>query len=293
MQSLLSPQRQAEKAARAQTNREAEQSGSVLREVGAQLGGIAEAPVSTVAEAAGSVAPVVAAMLTSPGRSALMRLAVGAGLGAAQGAGSVKGSIYDAVEQQQREQGATPDAARQTVDRAQAYTGPNAGNVALGAGLGLVAGTTGVERRVGGALAGRATNQALLRRAATGAVTEGLPEAVQGGQERFASNVAQQREGGDVPVWQGVAGQAVAEGVAGGLLGAGTGAAVRGGHGANGQPQTELGGQSQTDAAGGAGAAPATPSPAKAGAQPGNTPVPDAGQPLYADGDGNVGATPE
>ncbi|XJC72747.1 LPD5 domain-containing protein [Delftia tsuruhatensis] len=293
VQSWLSPQRQAEKAARAQTIREAEQSGSVLREVGAQLGGIAEAPVSTVAEAAGSVVPIVASMFTPVGRSAAARTALGAGLGAAQGAGSVKGSIYDAVEQQQREQGATPEAARQAADRAQAYTGPNADNVALGAGLGLVTGTTGVERLVSGALAGRATNQALLRRAATGAVTEGLPEAVQGGQERLASNVAQQREGADVPTWQGVAGQAVAEGVAGGLLGAGTGAAVRGGHGAGGQSQVEPGGRPQTDAAGGAGAAPTTASPAQAGAQPGSTPVPYAGQPLYADGLGNVGQTPE
>jgi hypothetical protein len=285
VQSTLSPQRQAEKAARAQTIREAEQSGSVMREVGAQLGGIAEAPVSTVAEAAGSVAPVVAAMLTSPGRSALMRMAMGVGLGAAQGAGSVKGSIHEAVEQQQREQGATPEAARQAADRAQAYVGPNADNIALGAGLGLVTGTTGVERLVSGALAGRATNQALLRRAATGAVTEGLPEAVQGGQERFASNVAQQREGGDVPTWQGVAGQAVAEGVAGGLLGAGTGAAVRGGHGAGGQPQP--------GATGDVGAAPVAASPAQPTVQPGGQVMSGAGQPLYADGDGNVGATPE
>ncbi|OWG18817.1 hypothetical protein KDK82_2297 [Delftia sp. K82] len=289
VQSWLSPQRQAEKAARAQTIREAEQSGSVLREVGAQLGGIAEAPVSTVAEAAGSVVPIVASMFTPVGRSAAARTALGAGLGAAQGAGSVKGSIHEAVEQQQREQGATPEAARQAADRAQAYIGPNADNIALGAGLGLVTGTTGVERLVSGALAGRATNQALLRRAATGAVTEGLPEAVQGGQERFASNVAQQREGGDVPTWQGVAGQAVAEGVAGGLLGAGTGAAVRGGHGAGMKPQAEPGGQLQTDAAGGTAAA----SPAQPGAQPDSTPVPDAGQPLYADAAGNVGETPE
>ncbi|MEJ8296125.1 PLxRFG domain-containing protein [Delftia tsuruhatensis] len=241
VQSWLSPRRQAEKAARAQTIREAEQSGSVLREVSAQLGGIAEAPVSTVAEAAGSVVPIVASMFTPVGRSAAARTALGAGLGAAQGAGTVKGSIHEAVEQQQREQGATPEAARQAADRAQAYAGPNADNIALGAGLGLATGTTGVERLVSGALAGRATNQALLRRAATGAVTEGLPEAVQGGQERFASNVAQQRVGGEVPTWQGVAGQAVAEGVAGGLLGAGTGAAVRGGHGATGQTQGEPG----------------------------------------------------
>ncbi|WP_353177574.1 PLxRFG domain-containing protein [Delftia acidovorans] len=243
VQSWLSPQRQAEKAARAQTIREAEQSGSVLREVGAQLGGIAEAPVSTLAEAAGSVVPIVASMFTPVGRSAAARTALGSGLGAAQGAGTVKGSIHEAVEQQQREQGATPEAARQAADRAQAYAGPNADNIALGAGLGLATGTTGVERLVSGALAGRATNQALLRRAATGAVTEGLPEAVQGGQERFASNVAQQRVGGEVPTWQGVAGQSVAEGVAGGLLGAGTGAAVRGGHGVPGQTQGEPGQQ--------------------------------------------------
>lgn len=285
VQSWLSPQRQAEKAARVQTIREAEQSGSVLRGVGAQLGGIAEAPVSTVAEAAGSVVPIVASMFTPVGRSAAARTALGAGLGAAQGAGSVKGSIHEAVEQQQREQGATPEAARQAADRAQAYIGPNADNIALGAGLGLVTGTTGVERLVSGALVGRAANQALLRRAATGAVTEGLPEAVQGGQERFASNVAQQREGGDVPTWQGVAGQAVAEGVAGGLLGAGTGAAVRGGHGAGGQPQP--------GATGDVDAAPVAASPAQPTVQPGGQVMSSAGQPLYADGDGNVGATPE
>lgn len=285
VQSLLSPQRQAEKAARAQTIREAEQSGSVLREVGAQLGGIAEAPVSTVAEAAGSVVPIVASMFTPVGRSAAARTLLSAGLGAAQGAGSVKGSIYDAVEQQQREQGAAPDAARQTADRAQAYTGPNADNVALGAGLGLVTGTTGVERLLSGALAGRATSQALLRRAAAGAVTEGLPEAVQGGQERLASNVAQQREGGDVPTWQGVAGQAVAEGAAGGLLGAGTGAAVRGGHGADGQPQP--------DAAVGVEVSHAAASPALPTVQPSDRAMSDAVQPLYPDGDGNVGQTPE
>lgn len=293
VQSWLSPQRQAEKAARAQTIREAEQSGSVLREVGAQLGGIAEAPVSTVAEAAGSVVPIVASMFTPVGRSAAARMALGAGLGAAQGAGSVKGSIHEAVEQQQREQGASPEAARQAADRAQAYAGPNADNIALGAGLGLVTGTTGVERLVSGALAGRAANQALLRRAATGAVTEGLPEAVQGGQERLAANVAQQREGGDVPTWQGVAGQAVAEGVAGGLLGAGTGAAVRGGRRVGGQPQAEPGGQPQRDATGGAEADPAADSAAQPAAQPGGQPMPDAGQRLYADGQGNVGETPE
>lgn len=49
----------------------------------------------------------------------------------------------------------------------------------------------------------------------------------------------------------------------------------------------------QADAAGGAEEATAAASPAQPGAQPGSTPAPDAGQPLYADGEGNVGATPE
>lgn len=285
VQGWLSPQRQAEKTARAQAIREAEKSGSVVRELGAQLGGIAEAPVSTLAEAAGSMVPIVASMFTPVGRTAAARTMLGMGLGAAQGAGSVKSSIYDAVQQQQLDQGASAESARQTADHAQSYQGQNADNIALGAGLGLITGTTGVEGLVSGALAGRAAKQAVLRRAATGAVTEGLPEALQGGQERLASNVAQQREGGDVPTWQGVVGQAVAEGVAGGLLGAGAGAAVRGGHSANGQPQT--------DAVGGVEVATAAASPVQPSVQPGSASVSAAGQPLYANGVGNVGETPE
>ena len=230
VQSLLSPARQAEKAARAQTIADAEKSGSVLRELGAHLGGFAEAPVSTVAEAAGSVVPVVGAMLTPAGRSAAGRRLLGVGLGAAQGAGAVKGSIYDAVKQEHVAQGATSEAAQHAADRAQAYVGPNTGSIALGTGLGAVAGTSGVEGVVSRAMAGRAAagGASMVRRAAVGAVTEGVPEAVQGGQERLASNLALQGEGFDTPTWRGVAGQAAAEGLAGGVLGGGVNAASRG-----------------------------------------------------------------
>lgn len=230
VESLLSPARQAEKAARAQTIADAEKSGSLLREVGAQLGGFVEAPVSTLAEAAGSVVPVVGAMLTPAGRGAAGRALLGVGLGAAQGAGAVKGSIYDAVKQEHVAQGAAAEVAQQAADQAQAYTGPNAGSIALGAGLGAVAGTSGVEGAVNRAIAGRAAagGASIVRRAAVGAVTEGVPEAVQGGQERLASNLALQDEGFETPTWRGVAGQAAVEGLTGGVLGAGVNAASRG-----------------------------------------------------------------
>ena len=226
----FSPARRAERAARQQSIKTAEQSGSVLNEVGAHLGGFAEAPVSAMAEAAGSVVPVVASMFTPAGRSAAGRALLGVGLGAAQGAGSVKGAIYDAVQQRQADAGATPERAQAAAGAAQAYAGPNAGSIAVGAGLGVLAARSGLENTVSRALGGHAAagGASVVRRALVGAVAEGLPEAAQGGQERLASNLALQKEGFDVPTWQGVAGQAAAEGVAGGALGAGVNAMSRG-----------------------------------------------------------------
>lgn len=276
VQSLLSPARQAEKAARAQTIADAEKSGSVLRELGAHLGGFAEAPVSTVAEAAGSVVPVVGAMLTPAGRSAAGRRLLGVGLGAAQGAGAVKGSIYDAVKQEHVAQGATSEAAQHAADRAQAYVGPNTGSIALGAGLGAVAGTSGVEGVVSRAMAGRAAagGASMARRAAVGAVAEGVPEAVQGGQERLASNLAMQGEGFDTPTWRGVAGQAAAEGLAGGVLGGGVNAASRG-HTRAIASSVGQGDQSEV-----------------AEQQPGGAPGVPASQPPFSDARGNAGMAP-
>jgi hypothetical protein len=226
----FSPARRAERAARQQTIKTAEQSGSVLNEVGAHLGGFAEAPVSAMAEAAGSVVPVVASMFTPAGRSAAGRALLGAGLGAAQGAGSVKGAIYDAVQQRQTDSGVAPEGAQAAAGAAQAYTGPNAGSIAVGTGLGILAARSGIENTVSRVLGGHAAagGASAARRAVIGAVAEGLPEAAQGGQERLASNLALQKEGFDVPTWQGVAGQATAEGLAGGALGAGVNAVSRG-----------------------------------------------------------------
>lgn len=114
VQGWQSPERQAERARRAASIKEAESSGSLWREVGANLGGVIEAPISTMAEAAGSVAPVVATMLATRGRAGTQ--AVAAGLGVAQGAGAVKGSIHEAVKNEHLQAGATQEAASAAAD---------------------------------------------------------------------------------------------------------------------------------------------------------------------------------
>ena len=216
---LMSQDAQDEIAARQQKIKEAEASGSTLNEIGAHLGGIAEAPARSIAQGAGSILPTMAAAYLTRGRS----LGALTGVGAAQGAGAVKGSIYDAVEQRQIDAGMTPEQAAQAATRAQEYTGENAANIGVGAGLGVIASRVGAE----GAVLGTTGARGALRKIGTAAGEEAITEGAQGGQERYAANVAEQRQGFDTPTFQGVAGQAVGEGVIGGIVGGGVSGGVQ------------------------------------------------------------------
>ena len=216
--------RREERAARAAKIKAAEESGSAWEEIKANVGAFAEAPIDTTVEALGTSLPTIAAAALTRGK---VRAPVAGALGGAQGAGAVKGSIYDAVEQEHLAAGATPEEAQARAAEAQSYGGDNAAQIALGAGLGVVAGTTGIEGAVGRVLgreAGEQAAQGVVRSTLTGAVKEAPIEAMQGGQERLASNLALQNEGFDTPTWQGVAGQAAMEGVAGAAAGGGFGA---------------------------------------------------------------------
>jgi hypothetical protein len=216
--------RRAEREARAEKIKAAEESGSTWEEVKANLGAFAEAPVDTTVEALGTSVPTIAAAALTRGRGANV---AGATVGAGQGAGAVKGSIYDAVEQEHLKAGATPEEAAARAAEAQAYSSDNAGQIALGAGLGAVAGSTGVEgavSRMVGREAGEQAAKGVVRSTLTGAAKEAPLEAAQGGQERLAANLALQGEGFDTPTWQGVAGSAALEGVAGGAAGGAFGA---------------------------------------------------------------------
>ncbi len=228
---LKTPERQAEIQRRAQLEEEAARSGSKAKEAATFLGGIAEAPVQTLAQGVGSAVPAVLAGLAAvvAGAPAAIAGAVGIGAraltGAIQGAGEIKGSIYETVEQELIRDGVPRDQARQQAIAAQEYLGKNMGNIAMGGGLGVVAGGTGAETALTRALTKKAAKEAvessLGKFARRTGLSEALPEGAQGGQERYATNVALQREGFDTPEFQGVLGSALRDAAAGAITGAG------------------------------------------------------------------------
>jgi hypothetical protein len=228
LQRSLTPERQAEMERQAARMKAAEESGSILQEIKAGALNVAEAPLQSAAQAIGSFVPYLPAMFAAP-VAAAMRLTAGSQaairavaqqapkvIGTAQGAGAVKGSIYDGVLRAEVEAGVDPEVAKQKADAAQSYFGGNFDQIALGGGLGFVAGSSGVERfltpagRVGAA-------QNMGRRVGEAVIKETLPEAAQGGQERVAQNIALQREGYDVDTFAGAAGAATQEALTGAL----------------------------------------------------------------------------
>lgn len=201
---------------------EAENKG-VLDQVVAGVKAFAQAPGQTMAQAAGTSLPTLAAaLIPGAGPAAVAaRLAGPLAVGAAQGAGGVKSSIYDEVKQRALKEGRSPAEAEQLAAQAQEYSSANGGQIALGAGLGAWAGKSGIEgaaqrlvRGTGGDAA-----QGMVKRVAAGAIAEGIPEAVQGGQEKFAGNTAQTNAGFPTDPWAGVAASATMEGLAGHAMG--------------------------------------------------------------------------
>lgn len=220
LRELQSAAAQADQQRIAEIMKEAEGKG-FLDQVVAGVRAFGTAPAAMIAQAVGTSLPTLATALI-PGvgmGAAAARLGMAGAIGAGQGAGAVKGAIYDEVL-------ANPlpgESAEQTQARAiaaQEYAGQNADQIALGGGLGALAGSTGIERAAGALRAG-ATRAApgMVGRVGMGALTEAAPEALQGGQEKFATNTALAREGMDVDPWSGV----VAGGTMEALAGAATG----------------------------------------------------------------------
>lgn len=232
---LLSAQSKKDSAEIARIMNDAKDKG-VYDQVVAGLKAFSVAPIDMLSNAVGTAAPVIASSAASLlGAGPVGVGALGAAIGATMGAGSIKGSIYDEVKQVLTEKGVSPAVAEERAQQAQSYNGENLDQILLGAGLGSADALTGasrVLRNVAMKAAGAATTGAekevgrgILRRTATGAAAEAPLEALQGGQEQLAQNIAVQREGVERPTWQGVAGQAALEGIAGAGLGGVTGAA--------------------------------------------------------------------
>ena len=218
------PERQAEMQRQQQRMKKAEESGSTWEEIKAGAQNIYEAPLQSAAQGLGSFVPYVPAMFAGPVAAALglsSRAVVAANvvakayapvIGTAQGAGSVKGAIYDAVYKAEKKSGFSEAEARQKATAAQDYTGKNLDQIALGAGLGYVASKGGIEKFLTKEGREKAAEK-IIPRVVKATTEESVTEGAQGGQERLASNIALQRTGRDVPTFQGVGGQAAQEAI--------------------------------------------------------------------------------
>ena len=196
------------------------------------------APASLIAQGLGTSVPVILTSLL-PGirESNVARLTAQIGLGAAQGAGATKESIYSAVKEDMLRAGVSKIEAEERADAAQSYLGQNKDQIAIGMALGALASSTGVERvipigQVSNVLAKSGVSRALasaeqnvIGRGLIGGLTEAAPEFLQGSAEQVAQNVALQREGRDIPTFQGAVGTGTLEALAGFGAGAVTNAA--------------------------------------------------------------------
>jgi hypothetical protein len=237
---LMSAQAKADSKEISRIMKEAEDKG-VGDQVLAAIKALSIAPVDLLSQALGTAAPTIIgglAGLAAKGGAATAT-AIGSGIGGTMGAGVVKSTIYDAVEDALIEAGERPEVAKARAEEAQNYTGENWGSILGGTALGSLAGVTGIEKNIVGRYAAKqaskeagqkaVADQAAKQTIAGAAAREATPEFLQASQEQLAANLALQGEIDprtnlpfDVPTFRGVAGQGALEG----LLGAGLGAGV-------------------------------------------------------------------
>jgi hypothetical protein len=216
----------------------------ILANVAAGVKAASVAPVDLLSNALGTAAPAVLAGLASifTGGAPIVATAATLGTGAVMGAGTIKGSIYDATKQVLSEQTKlSPEQIEKAALEAQKYDGKNLDQILLGAGLGAFGASSGAELVIARQLAkGIATTAAqkeavklatekataiaakrgVMKQAGIKGGEEFIGEGLEGGQEQMAQNLALQRQGFNVPTMRGVVGQATLEGLAG--LGMGT-----------------------------------------------------------------------
>jgi hypothetical protein len=260
---LLSAQSKKDSREISRIMKDAEDKG-VADQVLAGVKAFSVAPVDLLANVFGNAMPVIAGGLATTllRGGAMATTAVGAGTGAAMGTGSVKGSIYEAVKDVlSTNTKLPPDQIEKRAALAQSYNGENLDQILMGTAIGGLSAATGLEgvvaRQMAQKIAGRSAGNILQREAVEKAtqaatktaakrgpykqgaitgVTEAGTEFGQEGQEQVAQNIAQQREGFDVPTFRG----AVGAGTLGALTAAGLGTAVGAREGSQARRQMEL-----------------------------------------------------
>ncbi len=227
---LLSAQAKRDQQEVARIMQQAEDKG-VGEQIKAGLQAMTVAPVDLISNAFGTSVPTLVAGLAASTPAAA--LGIGTGVGVLTGVGITKDAAYDAVLQELTNAGVPEEQAKEAAQEAQAYSGENLDNIAFGGFLGGLAARFGLEKTVFTGAIGRslglkvpeeaveeAAKRGIISEASRAAITEAIPEALQGGQEQFTRNVALQREGFDVPTGRGVATAATLEGAVGAPVGA-------------------------------------------------------------------------
>lgn len=222
---LASDEQRAQRKAHGERMRSAEATGEWTEELNAAWQNFKEDPFDYAAQGVGSIVTGAPVRLISAGAkvAGVSGRTLGlAGIGGAQGVGAVKGAQYDAVKEAKLAEGFSEEEASAAAVEAQSYKADNAVDLLTGGALGVIAGSTGADRLIGG-VAGTA-GRGLVKRVVTNTLAEAPVEGVQGGQERYAANQSLIRDGYDVNPWKGVTGNAATEALMSAPVGAASGA---------------------------------------------------------------------
>jgi hypothetical protein len=239
--------------------KKAEDSGDLQAEANAYIAKLYDQSGDTLAQGVGSFAPNLLLGLFTGGTATAASLGLSAAkyaklapylvkavnaapkaaLGAVQGIGAIKGSQADITRQEALRLGFSKAEADEMAAKASEYSADNIGQQALGGVLGLVGGATGpIEKGIQKLFAKKAVDGAaekvtdaaakgLIRKTAEDFATEAITEGAQGSQERYAGNLGAISQGvlESSKSTKGVFGTGLSEGIVGGVLGGGMGAA--------------------------------------------------------------------
>jgi hypothetical protein len=228
LETLLSAEAKKDKEKIAQILQAAEKEGAI-NNVLAGLQAFATAPESLAATALGTAIPHLAggiwAKAAQLGKAGI--LTTQATLGAAQGAGAAKGTLYRAVVNELlNHPHLNPEQIEKAAQEAQAYNGKNLDQILLSAGLGGAAAATGAEKILTRLLTreGKTISTPLIQTALKGGLSEATLEGAQGVQQKTTENLGLQREGIQKPTFQGALAQGTLDALAGLALGSGAAA---------------------------------------------------------------------
>lgn len=242
LQEALTPERKAEIARRQELQDRAAQSGSLFQEAKAFLGGVAEAPFQSLAQAGGSSVPAILTGIIALPAEAPAALALGVGtiaklaVGAIQGVGEMKGGVFDVVKAEYMKQGKTEKEAEALAIKSSEYSRETAFQTGGAALLGALDAVTGAESSVAKAMRKAPAKEAFekgiaalpekavkaptrLGQLAKGVAEEAPLEGAQGAFGQYGENVALQQAGADVTPMQGVLGAGLRDAAVGALFG--------------------------------------------------------------------------